>query len=76
MSTATLPKVKVVYCHPPIPDRSSDYAAYDDDTYDGAPDAGPQIVGWGATEQAAIAEFWEQWNEKHERLMGAASGPR
>jgi len=34
MSTATLPKVKVVYCHPPIPDRSSDYAAYDDDTYD------------------------------------------
>jgi hypothetical protein len=66
MSTATLPKVKVVCCCPPIPDRSSDYAAYDDDTYDGAPDAGAQVVGWGATEAEAVADFWEQWNEKYD----------
>jgi hypothetical protein len=50
---------------PPIPLRQFDWMAYDDDGYDGAPDAGHQIVGNGPTEQAAIADFQEQWREDH-----------
>jgi len=36
------------------------WAAYDDDTYDGAEDAGPQVVGHGATREDAIADYWAQ----------------
>ena len=35
----------------------SAWAAYDTDTYDGAPDAGRQIVGYGATAEAALADY-------------------
>lgn len=39
----------------PIPNRSMDWSAIDDDTYDlGSP------TGWGATEQEAIADLLEQ----------------
>lgn len=34
--------------------------AYDVDTYDGAHDAGPQIVGVGPTAEAAIDDWMEQ----------------
>lgn len=59
------PVIKTVHQYPPIPIRDFDWAAYDDNTYDGAPDAGPQCVGYGPTEEAAIADFKEQWAEKH-----------
>lgn len=56
--------LKTSYVHPPIPIRGYDWAAYDDDTYDGAPDAGPQIVGHGPTEEQAIANYIEQLREE------------
>lgn len=34
--------------------------AYDDDTYDGAEDAGPQLVGEGKTEAEAISDLAEK----------------
>lgn len=68
MSITKEPKIKTVCFCPPIPDRSSDWAAYDDNTYDGAPDAGPQVVGWGETEEEAVADFREQWAEMMEEL--------
>lgn len=37
------------------------WSAFDDDTYDGTPDAGPQIVGYGATEAEAIADYWREF---------------
>lgn len=33
------------------------WCAYDTSSYDGAPDAGPQIIGWGATEEAALKDY-------------------
>jgi hypothetical protein len=39
---------------------SERWHAYDTDTYDGAPDAGCQIVGIGASEAAAIADYYAQ----------------
>jgi len=55
-------KLKTDYVFPPILDRSHDWMAYDEDTYDGAEDSHP-IVGWGATEEAAKSDFMEQWME-------------
>jgi hypothetical protein len=52
--------IRTEYVFPAIPIRTRDWAAYDDDTYDGAPDSPPQIVGWGRTEQEAIDDFMEQ----------------
>lgn len=41
------------------------WTAYDADRYDGAPDAGPQIVGNGATEREAISDLLEcVWNDR------------
>lgn len=40
---------------PPIPDRQFDWAVYDD------PEG---VVGRGETEEAATADFWEQWELK------------
>jgi len=42
---------------PPIPIRSYDWCAYDDDTYDGS---SGQTIGHGATEQEAIEDLLEQ----------------
>ena len=47
-------KIKTVHVYPPIPYRGSDWAAYDDSTYDGD---GP--VGLGATEAEAVADLKE-----------------
>lgn len=52
--------IRTEHVFPPIPIRSCDWVAYDENTYDGAPDAGPQIVGYGSTEHEAIADFREQ----------------
>lgn len=46
----------------PIPDRSFDWQATLD-TYDGAPDAGYQPVGFGRTEQEAIDAILEDIEE-------------
>ena len=53
-------KLRTEHIFPPIPIRSLDWCAYDENTYDGAPDAGHQIVGYGTTEREAVADFCEQ----------------
>lgn len=52
-------KIKTSYVYPPIPQRTMDWQAWDDDTYDGAEDSHSPI-GWGATEQEAIDDLKEQ----------------
>lgn len=52
--------VKATYIYPPIPHRAYDWCAYDDDTYDGT----GSLIGYGATEPEAIANFWEQYDER------------
>lgn len=42
------------HVYPPVADRSCDWCAYDDDTYE---PGGP--VGWGATEEEALAALKE-----------------
>lgn len=49
-------KIVTHYDCPPIPDRSMDYSAVDDDTYDGAPDSHCPI-GRGATEADAVHDL-------------------
>jgi hypothetical protein len=58
---AGLKKPKIVTSHvfPPIPIRSYDWCAYDDNTYDGP----GSIIGHGATEAEAIADFEQAWEE-------------
>lgn len=50
------------YDFPPIPDRSCDWSAIDDDTYDGAEDSHCPI-GRGATEAEAVADLLEKLGE-------------
>lgn len=46
------------HVYPPIPIRSFDWCAVDDDTYDGAPDSGNRDqIGYGSTEAEAIADL-------------------
>lgn len=52
-------KIRTTYEYPPIPDRSMDWSAIDDDTYDGAEDSHCPI-GRGATEAEAIADLKQQ----------------
>jgi hypothetical protein len=40
------------------------FSCIDDNEYDGAPDAGPQLVGEGNTEEAAKQDFMDQWMER------------
>lgn len=54
-------KISTEYVYPPIPDRRFDWCATDDDTYDGA----GSPIGWGSTEQEAIADLLEQLSEPH-----------
>lgn len=51
-------RIVTQYIFPPIPVRTMDWQATLED-YDGAPDAGPQPMGWGETEQAAILDLLE-----------------
>jgi hypothetical protein len=56
----------IIVAHPDLTGyapRTERWHAYDDDTYDGAEDAGPQIVGLGATPEEAIADYWSLFNE-------------
>lgn len=48
--------VRVTCVCPPIPDRSKDWSAVDDDTYDGP----GSPIGEGATMEEAIADLVEQ----------------
>lgn len=62
MTTHTFPGGAIVHTthvYPPIPIRSFDWSAHFDG-YDGAPDAGFQPIGSGATEQEAIDDLFEQ----------------
>lgn len=52
-------EIRTTFWAKPIPDRRFDWEAFTDN-YDGAPDAGPQPYGYGATEEAAIADLKEQ----------------
>jgi hypothetical protein len=52
-------RIRTNYEYPPIPVRSFDWNAIDDDTYDGADDSSCPI-GHGATEQDAIDDLLEQ----------------
>lgn len=52
-------KIRTEFVYPPIPDRSFDWVATDDDTYDGAEDSHCPI-GFGATEQEAIDDLISQ----------------
>lgn len=47
-------KIVTSYCRAPIPDRSFDWLAVDDDTYGGEPS---DPIGFGATEREAIADL-------------------
>ncbi len=37
------------------------FTCIDDNEYDGAPDAGPQLIGLGETQEEARADFMDQW---------------
>ena len=58
-------KIVTEYYTPPIPLRTMDWSAWDEDTYDGADDAGPRarLIGYGATEAEAIADLIAQIEE-------------
>lgn len=59
-------KIRTDFIYPPIPVRDFDWSAVDGNTYDGAEDAGPQCIGYGRTEQEAIADLLEQlgWGDQ------------
>ena len=56
-------KIVTDYVYPPIPVRDWDWRAYDDDTYDGSPG---QVTGWGRTEQEAIEDFKQRWQDRYD----------
>jgi hypothetical protein len=51
-------KIKTSHIYPPIPDRRFDWSAVDDDTYDY-----DQPIGYGRTEEEAIADLLSQLEE-------------
>jgi hypothetical protein len=61
LSVAAEGAVKIVthYDPPPIPTRNCDWSAVDDDTYDGP----GCLIGWGATEDEAIADLKEKMED-------------
>jgi hypothetical protein len=54
-------KIKTEHAFPPIPIRRFDWIAYDDDTYGGP----GSITGMGETEEEAIEDFREQWEDRY-----------
>lgn len=51
-------KIRVDNIFPPIPVRGFDWAAIDEDTYDGAPDSNNRHqIGYGRTRNAAIEDL-------------------
>lgn len=58
-------RVRTAYGPTPGPFRQFDWSAADDGTYDGAEDSSNRHqIGWGATEQEAIADLMEQIEER------------
>lgn len=56
--------IQTYYDPPPIPMRHFDWSAIDRNTYDGAEDsANRHQIGWGRTEQEAIADLLEQLDD-------------
>ena len=60
-------KIRTEHVFPPIPDRRSDWIAYDDETYDGP----GGVIGMGATEADAVADLFEQIECPAEERRGA-----
>jgi hypothetical protein len=57
-------KIRTEFVYPPIPDRRWDWSAIDDDTYDG-----PGCpIGYGPTEEAAVADLMEQIESSGSRV--------
>lgn len=54
-------KIKTEFVYPPIPLRQFDWCVYDDDTYDGP----GSVIGHGRTEQEAIDDFKQSWEERY-----------
>ena len=52
-------KIKTEFVYPPIPIRQFDWCAYDNNSYDRP----GSIIGHGATEAEAIADFEQAWEE-------------
>ncbi|HET8636015.1 MAG TPA: hypothetical protein VFL96_04115 [Acidobacteriaceae bacterium] len=51
-------KIRADFIFPPIPVRTFDWAAIDEDTYDGAPDSITRHqIGYGRTRDAAIEDL-------------------
>jgi hypothetical protein len=60
-------RIRANYDPPPIPNRAFDWSAYDDSTYDGAPDSkNRHDIGWGRTEEEAVADLWRLLTERAE----------
>lgn len=57
---ATGMKIVTHYDPPPIPMRNADWTAIEDNTYDGP----GSIIGYGATEEEAIADLRDRWLER------------
>lgn len=55
------PWIRTEFVYPPIPIRKMDWSAIDDRTYGGDP---RDAIGWGATEQEAIADLLAQIEER------------
>lgn len=53
--------MKLTYQHNPF---GPAVTCIDSSEYDGAPDAGAQLVGEGDTEEAARDDFMDQWMER------------
>lgn len=45
---------------------NGEWTAIDDDTYDGAPDAGQRLMGWGSTEAEAKEDLMRLFQERDE----------
>src|SRR6186997_1308151 len=55
LSNGRVLSVKTNHVRPPVHVRSHDWTAVDDRTYEGG-----DLIGWGATEQEAVADLLEQ----------------
>lgn len=64
-------KIITEFVYPPIPDRSSDWRATDDNfdadyDYDAERYVTSSIIGTGPTEREAVIDYWEQRLERAE----------
>ena len=58
-------KIRTDYDPKPIPVRNCDWTAVDDDTYEGG-----MLIGYGTTEQQAIADLLENIEESEAQSCG------